>query len=102
MEHIINIGFHVNDKEIENSVKNAATKEILAEIKEMTERNYSGESTARKIFREECKKWIDEHKDEVLEAASEQLVKNLAKTKAVKERIDKLFGSLEEGETDGN
>lgn len=93
MEHIIQFGVTIDEDKIVKMATDRASNAIIAdihkEIDEYTKIRWD-ESRLDRIFREECKKVVDENKEHILQEAIARLTYNLSKTKAVKAMIEEL------------
>ncbi len=103
MEHIIQFGIGIDDEAIVKRVQENAEKIIVQSIQQRVEESifetsYRGEITTRLKCAAEnlLMKWLESHKDEIIQAASVLLADKMIKTKAVKTAIE---GVLKEGET---
>lgn len=92
MEHIIQFGVNIDDNAIENAVIASATKAIIEKVEESSRRGWYGQETKlESIMRSEVKRVIEENKDEILNKAIRDLVRNMSRTKAVKDAVNATF-----------
>lgn len=101
MEHIVQFAIGIDDEAISKTIKEKAEEEIIDSIKKdvaMTMFEVNGYSFSKIVNKNNPKPWvkdfvkavIEEHKDEIISGAIEELAKNLAKTKVVKEALAKV------------
>lgn len=91
MEHILQFGVNIDEQKIIDTATGRASEVITARVQEEIDSYTKGWSPKLdNMFREEIKKLIDDHKEQIIEDATKQLAANMAKTKAVKEMIQKL------------
>ena len=96
MEHIVQFAIGIDDEAIRNRINQSAEKQITESIKKDVEgtifykewhSNNVDKNSPREWARDLVKDVIDANKDQIIEAAVVELVKNMTKTKAVKEAI---------------
>lgn len=99
MEHLIQIGVHVNDKEIEANILQAAAKEIIEPMKdEIKKRLISSRSWGSPELTDSAKgivkEFLNENKERLIELAAKELAEKLARTKAAKEAVGEVAGQM--------
>lgn len=100
MEHIVQFAIGIDDEGIKKRVAESAEKQIVESIKEdvesiMFNKEYYGSS---KINKGSPKSWIEDlvkevieaNKDQIIKGATEELARNMAKTKLVREAIKEV------------
>lgn len=97
MEHILQFGVTIDDEAIINHAKQRASEKVLERVTKEIESYTDGwqETKLDRLFRDEIKKLLDEHKAEIIEKASEHLMANMVKTKAVREAIGEVLSEVE-------
>lgn len=98
MEHILQFAVSIDEQAIIDRAEHAAAKSITAQVKEKIDeicRERYGSSQLSNMFKKEIAKVVEENKDEIIKMASEQLMQNMAKTKAVKEAVKKAAGDFQ-------
>lgn len=92
MEHIIQFGVSIDEQKIIDTATDRASGEIIKCVKGEIDNYTRGweQSKLDRLFREEIKKVIDENKELIIERAIDKLAYNMAKTKVVKETINKM------------
>lgn len=104
MEHIVQFAIGIDDEAIKKRIAESAENQIVASIKEDVENiMFNYEYYSGKINKSKPKNWIEDmvkevieaNKDQIIKGATEELARNMAKTKAVKEAIAKV---VEDGE----
>ena len=91
MEHILQFAVSIDEQKIVDVATNRAAAEIIKSAKEEMNKYTRGyNSKLEQMFIDEIKKVINEHKDKIIEDATNQLAANMAKTKVVKEAIAKI------------
>ena len=111
MQHIINIAFDFDDNKVKEIAENAIDNDINAIIEKIIIDYLAPEQTyyrgwEKKIERswEELSNKIDdridamlnEHKDEIIEMASDKLVRSYQRTKAWKEKVNQKLDKEDE------
>lgn len=99
MEHIVQFAIGIDDAAIKRRIAESAEKQIVESIKEdvesiMFNKEYYGSS---KINKGSPKSWIEDlvkevieaNKDQIIKGATEELARNMMKTKIVREAIAK-------------
>lgn len=99
MEHIVQFAVGIDDKAIvENVTKHAEetiTKELTQQVRNrLFESSYYNKNATEKdplnAYAERLlTKWLDDHKEEIVDKAAKLLADKLSRTKAVKERAVK-------------
>lgn len=98
MEHIVQFAIGIDDEAIKKRIAESAEKQIVASIKEDVENiifNY--EYYSGKINKNNPKSWVEDlvkevieaNKDQIIKGATEELARNMVKTKLVREAIAK-------------
>lgn len=101
MEHILQFGVSIDDNAIQKIIEQKAAEKIAEEIKQATHgSNYYGKLNDKPklledFFKGSVDSIIKENKDEIIDKAIAELVKNLQKSKKIKEFLEKL--ETEEG-----
>lgn len=101
MEHIVQFAIGIDDEAIKKTIKERAESDIIDSIKKdvaMIMFESSGYSCGTIVNKNYPKPWvldivksiIEEHKDQIIEAAIAELAKNMVRTKAVKEALAKV------------
>lgn len=103
MQHVINIAFDFDDEKVTKIAENAIENDINSIIEKIIldylapeHTYYMGWSTKTERSWEKLKNKIDaridvmlnEHKDEIIEMASDKLVRSYQRTKAWKEKVN--------------
>ena len=100
MEHLISFTYNVDDDRIQSQLEQAAVTELIkrfdqAVIKAATrQRGYyfnsskSFEDTVIDYLQNGIDKFVQEHSDEIIEAAGKQLAEKLSRTKRAKELLE--------------
>lgn len=70
MEHVVQFGVSIDDEAIQRQILNSAEKTIVGDLK----------------------REINEHKDEVIEAAANKIAEKVSRSKKFKEAIDGIVG----------
>lgn len=106
MEHILQFGINIDDDAIVKAITAKAEKMVIDEIKERTRNNIDEAIYNRGYYNRgnELKSWVKEefinflegHKDEIINIASEKLADKLSRTKQVKDVVKNV---LEEFDT---
>lgn len=97
MEHIVHFGISIDDDAITKRIQENAEKIIIQKIEQDVKKNifsidYRGNSIGLNYIAESIfNKWLDSHKDEIIQVASKALADKMIKTKAVKEAINKVL-----------
>lgn len=97
MEHIVQFAIGIDDEAIKKRIAESAENQIVASIKEdvesiMFNKEYYGTS---RINKGSPKSWVEDlvkevieaNKDQIIKGATEELARNMAKTKLVREAI---------------
>lgn len=96
MEHILQFAIGIDDDAIAKNIQANAEREITknlqqAVINQLIEKPYYGKPTLDGKFsafgKEIITGFMEEHKDEIIARAADELAKRLARTKAAKEAI---------------
>lgn len=99
MEHIVQFAIGIDDEAIKKRIAESAEKQIVESIKEDVENiMFNYEYYIGKINKSDPKSWVEDlvkevieaNKDQIIKGATEELARNMAKTKAVKEAIAKV------------
>ena len=103
MQHVLNIAFDFDDEKVKTTAENAIEKDINSIIEKIIidylapeETYYWGRERKKDRSWEKLSNKIDnridamlnEHKDEIIEMASDKLVKSYQRTKAWKEKVN--------------
>lgn len=98
MEHIIQFAIGIDDEAIVKRVQENAEKTIIKDIQRQVEQrifetDWNGKPTGKLNYVAEglITKWLDQHKDEIIQQAVKALADKLAKTKAVKTAVAELL-----------
>ena len=94
MEHFVQFGITIDDERIQDLVLRNAERNITAAIKKDFETAIFGDrscwSSSRNVspwLENQLKIFLDDHKDEILERASNNLVERMLRMKVVKEKV---------------
>ena len=95
MEHIVQFAVSIDDDRIQKIMEESAAKQIADDIKAASHgvKYYSGDlnkepENLKKLFKESIDEYVKENADKIIEIVIPELVKNMMKTKKVKEAID--------------
>lgn len=99
MEHIVQFAIGIDDqaiaKKIEENAEKAITKNLQDKVtRAMFGKYYYTDGTDEKILSAYVKdifdKWVEKHKDEIIDASAKYLAEKLVRTKAGKEALKVL------------
>ena len=103
MEHIVQFAVSVDDDRIQKIMEESAAKQIADDIKAASHgaKYYSGDlnkepENLRKLFKESIDEYVKENADKIIEIVVPELVKNMMKTKKVKEAIEGVVNEVTE------
>ena len=95
MEHIVQFAVGIDDARIQQLMEESAAKQIAEDIKEASHglERYSGKIKAepenlRALFQEEIANYVRDNADLIIDLAVKEVVKNMMKTKKVKEALE--------------
>lgn len=101
MEHIVQFAVGIDDNAIVKNIMEHAEKTITDELTQQVrdklfESSYYNRHATEKdplssYAKSLIEKWLDSHKDEIIEKAAMHLADRLVRTKAVKERVGKVI-----------
>lgn len=94
MEHILQFAVSIDENRIVKAAEEQATKKVVEQIKaraDLFAKETWGDSALKKIFREEVARVVEENKDYIIAEAVNTLGKSLARTKAVKEKLNEVI-----------
>ena len=98
MNHIIQFAFDFDDAHITELVEAQAAKQVIDKITKDVESilytkryGYQSDNPIREFVTERVNAIIDEHKDDIINAAVERLADKLARTKIAKETLAKTI-----------
>lgn len=100
MEHIVQFAIGIDDEAIKNRITDTAEKQITDSIQKDVEKMIFGVGwRSGEVDKNSPKEWVKDLVKEVIEAnkdliiyrAVQELAKNMAKTKAVKEAMTKVI-----------
>ena len=95
MQHIINIAFDFDDQTVKEKLEANAERQILDELKRdinsymFGEYGYTGEIDI--IATNLLQDFINDHKEEIIDSAVKKLAEKLARTKAVREKVNEVL-----------
>jgi len=97
MEHIVQFGITIDDDTIRRHVEAKATDAVVKGLKQSLFRlGYNDKPMGVSDDVEEIiKMFLEEHKQEIIDAAAERLADRLVRTKAVKEAVAKVVKEVE-------
>lgn len=97
MEHIVQFGITIDDDAIRRLVEAKATNAVVKGLKQSLFRlGYNDEPLGISGDVEEIiEMFLEEHKQEIIDAAAERLAERLVRTKAVKEAVAKTVKEAE-------
>lgn len=94
MNHIIQFAFDFDDARITEMVEAQAAKQVIDKITKDVENilytkryGYQSDAPIREFVADRVNAIIDEHKDDIINAAVERLTDKLARTKLAKETL---------------
>lgn len=95
MEHILQFGINIDDETIKKICEEKAAEKAVSEVLEFSRdkynRGYRGFSdTVFRMFEEQIAKVIEEHTDEIISLAVNEVTTRLMKTKKVKEAVNSV------------
>ena len=99
MEHIVQFAIGIDDEAIKNRITDTAEKQITESIqKDVEETIFDHGWRSEEVDKNSPRNWvkdmvknvIEANKDQIIKGATEELARNMAKTKAVKEAIAKV------------
>ena len=103
MEHIVQFAVSIDDDRIQKIMEESAAKQIADDIKSVSHgvKNYSGDlnkepENLKKLFKESIDEYVKENADKIIEIVVPELVKNMMKTKKVKEAIEGVVNEVTE------
>ncbi len=101
MEHIVQFAIGIDDEAITKKIQENAEKIITQNIQQRVERcifgtDYRGNPENRLNYSAETMfmKWLDSHKDEIIQYASNALADKMIRTKAVKTAIENVLEAV--------
>ena len=96
MEHIVQFGITIDDDTIRRHVEAKATDAVVKGLKQSLFRlGYNDKPMGISDDVEEIiKMYLEEHKQEIVDAAAERLADRLVRTKAVKEAVAKTVKEM--------
>ena len=101
MEHIVQFAVSIDDDRIQKIMEESAAKQISDDIKKASHgvRNYSSDlnkepENLKKLFKESIDEYVKENADKIIEIVVPELVKNMMKTKKVKEAIEGVVNGV--------
>lgn len=93
MEHILQFAVSIDENAIVKRATEKASEKILESVKSKINSYTQGWQTKLDaIFKVEVEKVVSENKEQIIAAATKQLVDNMSRTKAVKEAVKKVGG----------
>lgn len=101
MEHIIQLSVSVDDQTIERKATEYASKMVAEEVMKAVHRNYyngqvdkNDKTPLKTMIEDAITNMLTEYKDFVLERAAVLLAEKLSRSKAAKERTEKVVNGL--------
>lgn len=102
MEHILQFGVNIDDDAIVRTITAKAENIIIDSIKRRAEKNideviynkgyrYNDSDKLRPWIQDEFIKFLESHKDDIIERASEKLADKMIRTKQVKEAVSDVL-----------
>lgn len=105
MEHIVQFAIGIDDEAIKKRVVEAGYTDIIKQLKyDCTSaigssgywKNWSRDTLDWGKFAEDCMNaWMDEHRDEIIEAAAAKLANSYKRTKAFKDRVKEKLDEVD-------
>lgn len=100
MEHVVQFGVSIDDEAIQRKILDSAEKTIIGDLKRevgkhilQSRYSYGADLTVLTSLGEKLVgEWLDEHKDEVIEAAANKIAEKVSRTKKFKEAVDGIVG----------
>lgn len=90
MEHIVNFGFCIDDKKIEEVIEKRAADEVIKEIKQQYTFKILHDSDLSKALIEV----IDEYRDDILDRAVAQVVTSIKNSKKYREALADIASKM--------
>lgn len=96
MEHIVQFAINVDDDRIKQICEESAAKQIAEEIELASHGKYYGRvndnpENLKMLFKDSIDEYVKARADEIIQGAIQEVVKNMMKTKKVKEAVEKLI-----------
>lgn len=97
MEHIVQFGISIDDEAIKRNIEESAKKRLVQELAEDVKgivfgRDRYGRCGEPNMWvAERFDKFLEAHKDEIIELAVNNLASRLVRTKAAKEALGKIL-----------
>lgn len=99
MEHVVQFGVSIDDEAIQRQILNSAEKSIIGYLKQEIGKGilqktygYGRDLELTSLGEKLVGEWLDEHKDEVIEAAANKIAEKVSRTKKFKEAVDGIVG----------
>lgn len=98
MEHIVQFGISIDDEMIQKRIVDNAERTVTAEIQKkveseiLTRSNYYGgyRNSLSEAGEDIICKWLESHKDEIIELAASKVAEKVSRSKAWKEKYGEV------------
>ena len=98
MEHVVQFGISIDDEMIQKRIADNAERAITAEIQKkvesaiLTRSNYYGgyRNSLSEVGEDIIYKWLESHKDEIIELAASKVAEKVSRSKAWKEKYGEV------------
>ena len=98
MEHVVQFGISIDDEMIQKRIADNAERAITAEIQKkvesaiLTRSNYYGgyRNSLGEVGEDIVYKWLESHKDEIIELAASKVAEKVSRSKAWKEKYGEV------------
>lgn len=88
MEHIMNIAISIDDEGIEQRAKDYCVKQLYADMKgKLLSDGYYDRGKLTGQAEDIVTKWLDDHKDEIIEQTAKFVAEKISRRKAFKEKV---------------
>lgn len=103
MEHIVQFGISIDDEKIKKTIEDNAQKTLNEEIKKMINSSlginsncpsYQVNERIRNLVSDNIDTFLENHKDEIIDIASDKLMERLSRTKKVKEMVEGIVETI--------
>lgn len=88
MEHIMNIAISIDDEGIEERAMDYCTKKLYEDMKgKLINDGYYNRGQLTGAAEDIVTKWLDDHKDEIIEQTATLVAEKISRRKAFKEKV---------------
>lgn len=107
MEHIVSFGISFDDETIKKHIQERAYQDVRDQLVSQAmsqlrsgRPSYRDDDMWKRMAANALTSWIDQHKDDVIEAAANVLADRFSRTKAFKQRMNEAIDSVDERSND--